>query len=62
MRNELPETAEGMHARETEHELPLGWLLLFAGLVLWGVYYFLMYTPAVSGWSQEKAYQQSIQK
>jgi hypothetical protein len=36
--------------------------MLFVGLILWGVYYFVSYTPAISGWSQEKAYQESIEK
>jgi len=53
---------EAFEARETSRKLPVGWLILFFGLVAWGVCYFLMYTPAVSGWTQEKAYQESVQK
>jgi len=53
---------EALEARETSRKLPVGWLILFFGLAAWGVYYFLMYTPAVSGWTQEKAYQESVQK
>jgi len=53
---------EAFHAKETSRKLPLGWLILFFGLIVWGIYYFIAYTPAVSGWSQEKAYQESVQK
>ncbi|MHB8882557.1 MAG: cbb3-type cytochrome c oxidase N-terminal domain-containing protein [Thermodesulfovibrionales bacterium] len=49
-------------AKETSHKLPIGWLVLFWGLILWGVYYFVTYSPAISGWTQEKAYQESIKK
>lgn len=43
-------------------KLPLGWLILFLGLIVWGIYYIIAYTPAISGWSQEKAYEESIKK
>lgn len=46
-------------AKETSHKLPIGWLILFIGLILWGIYYLISYTPAISGWSQEKAYEES---
>ncbi len=47
-------------AKATSHALPLGWLLLFWGLILFGVYYFVAYTPSISGWSQERAYTESV--
>ncbi|MBI5676748.1 MAG: hypothetical protein HZC48_13180 [Nitrospirae bacterium] len=49
-------------AKETSRKLPVGWLILFWGLIIWGIYYFVAYTPAISGWSQEKAYEESIKK
>lgn len=49
-------------AKETSRKLPLGWLILFWGLIIWGIYYFAAYTPSISGWSQEKAYEESIKK
>jgi hypothetical protein len=49
-------------AKETAHTLPVGWLILFWGLVLWGAFYLYTYTPSLGGWSQEKAYQESVQK
>lgn len=39
-------------AKETAHHLPAGWLLLFWGLIVWGVWYLWTYTPALGGWSQ----------
>jgi heme/copper-type cytochrome/quinol oxidase subunit 2 len=39
-------------APETAHELPLGWVLLFWGLIVWGIWYLWAYTPALGGWSQ----------
>lgn len=49
-------------SKETAHKLPIGWLLLFWGLILWGVFYLYLYTPSLGGWSQESAYQESVQK
>jgi hypothetical protein len=41
-------------AKETSRVLPAGWLLLFWGLVVWGVWYLWAFTPALGGWSQAK--------
>lgn len=49
-----------LEAKGTARDLPLGWLLLFWGLILFGVYYFVAYTPFISGWSQERAYTESV--
>lgn len=51
---------ENFEAKETSKKIPVGWQLLFWGLILWGIYYFISYTPAISGWSQGKAYEESI--
>ena len=53
---------EEFEAKETLGKLPLGGLVLFWALIAWGVYYFAAYTPAISGWSQEKAYEESLKK
>ncbi|MEW6714213.1 MAG: cbb3-type cytochrome c oxidase N-terminal domain-containing protein [Nitrospirota bacterium] len=53
---------EAFEAKETSRKLPVGWLILFWGLIIWGIYYFVAYTPAISGWSQEKAYEESVKK
>ncbi len=49
-------------ATATSKKIPLGWLILFWGLILWGIFYFVAYSPAISGWSQSKAYEESIKK
>jgi hypothetical protein len=47
-------------SKETLKKIPLGWQLLFWGLILWGIYYTFAYTPTLSGWSQERAYTESL--
>lgn len=39
-------------ATETSHTLPVGWLLLFFGLIVWGLWYLWAYSPWGSGWTQ----------
>lgn len=39
-------------AKETSHTIPLGWSLLFWGLIAWGAWYLWSFTPALGGWSQ----------
>jgi hypothetical protein len=58
---ELPDTADGLEAKETASKIPLGWWALFWGLIVWGVYYAWTYTPSLGGWSQSKAYDESVQ-
>lgn len=50
--NEIPDTAEAMEAKATARSLPLGWLLLYGGLILWGAAYLWLYSPATTGWTQ----------
>jgi amino acid transporter len=45
---ELEDTAQALQAKETEHAVPVGYWLLFFGLIGWGVYYFFAYV----GWDQ----------
>jgi hypothetical protein len=53
---------EDFEARETARKLPIGWLILFWGLILFGIVYTVMYTPGFGGWSQEKAYTDTTSK
>ncbi|MDO8723879.1 MAG: hypothetical protein Q7J31_16880 [Syntrophales bacterium] len=53
---------EEFEAKETARIIPAGWLMLFIGLILFGIYYVVSYTPEISGWSQEKAYEESLKK
>ncbi len=39
-------------SKETARKIPVGWALLFFGLVAWGAYYLWAYTPAFGGWRQ----------
>ena len=56
------ENIHDMEREDTKSKLPLGWLLIFVGLIAFGVYYCAAYTPQISGWSQEKAYEESLKK
>jgi hypothetical protein len=54
------DSPEAYESKETAHALPLGWVLLAVGLILWGVVYLWKYSPALGGWSQASAYEQSV--
>jgi hypothetical protein len=41
-------------SKETSHTLPRGYLVLYFGLIAWGVWYLWAYSPWGSGWSQAK--------
>jgi heme/copper-type cytochrome/quinol oxidase subunit 2 len=45
---ELDDSAESLQAKETQHWIPAGLVVLFGGLIAWGVYYFIAYI----GWDQ----------
>ena len=53
---------ESFEAKETSHTLPVGWIILFWALILWGVFYLYTYTPSLGGWSQSGAYEQSLKQ
>ena len=53
---------EDFEAKDTAHKLPIGWLVLFVGLIVWGVLYVFLYLPQISGWTQGSAYEQSLEK
>lgn len=53
---------EELEASETSRKLPVGWLILFVGLILWGIYYLAAYLPVISGWTQSGAYEQQMKK
>ncbi len=52
MAEEQMDDLEAFEAKETSRKLPVGWLLLFWGLIGWGAYYLWAYTPGLGGWSQ----------
>ena len=41
-------------AKETSHTIPVGYLILYFGLIAWGIWYAWAYSPWGSGWSQAK--------
>ena len=57
---DMEDNVEEFEAHETSRKLPAGWLLLFVGLILFCIYYYVAYTPDISGWSQAKAYEESL--
>jgi hypothetical protein len=52
MTGELADTAEALERKESAHDLPLGFVALFGGLILWGIYYLWRYSPWSTGWTQ----------
>ena len=55
------EKIEGLE-EHGDSPIPLGWWAIFWGLIIFGIVYTWLYTPSLGGWSQEKAYQESVQK
>ncbi|HMK55695.1 MAG TPA: cbb3-type cytochrome c oxidase N-terminal domain-containing protein [Dissulfurispiraceae bacterium] len=47
---------------DAARKIPRGWLLLLWGLIVWGIYYVAAYSPSFTGWTQAKAYEESIKK
>jgi hypothetical protein len=56
------DSIKDMEREDTKKRLPLGWLLLLVGLIVWGAFYIVSYTPQISGWTQEGAYLESLKK
>jgi len=50
---ELEDRVDALENKVTAHRIPLGWHLLHAGLIAWGVYYYFAFSPWFSGWTQE---------
>jgi hypothetical protein len=43
---------ESFVRNDTEKNMPIGWVILFVLLVLFGAYYIISFTPEITGWSQ----------
>lgn len=52
MENELPDSPDALEAKATAHALPIGWVVLLVGLLVWGAYYLWAYSPWSTGWTQ----------
>jgi len=48
---------EKLEAKETSRRIPAGYLVLYFGLILWGIWYVWAYSPWGSGWSQAKDFE-----
>lgn len=62
MSHDTEDRLEDMERQDTKTKMPAGWILLAAGLIIWSVYYAAMYTPQISGWTQEGAYAESLKQ
>jgi len=51
---------ESLTRQDTAHKLPIVWVLLFVGLIVWGIYYYIAYTPSIGGWTQDKEITESL--
>ena len=49
-----------MERQDTKKRLPLGWLMFFIGVIVWGVWYSLVYVP-IGTWSQGSEYDSKVQ-
>ncbi len=53
---------DGIEERqEGKKKMPLGMTILFAGLIVFGVYYLYQYSPQTTGWNQADQYQRSTE-
>ena len=46
---------------QRHNKVPRGFLLLFFGLIAWGVCYIALYTPEFSGWSQYRVLRKDVE-
>ena len=54
------EDFDGIEERQdTKKKLPIGWLSFFIGVIVWGLWYSLMYTP-IGSWSQTAEYEAKV--
>ena len=51
---------ENVSQMEANNNIPLGWLIFAIGLLVFGIYYFIAYTPQISGWNQMQQYHESV--
>ena len=51
---DLDDSSGSSTREETENKLPVGWLILFFGLIAWGAWYLWTFTPGLGGWSQAR--------
>ncbi len=47
-----------LNRKDTENNLPIGWVIFFIALIVWGIFYLYKYTPMFSSWTQNGAYEE----
>lgn len=47
--------------REEDNKIPLGWLVFYFVLIAWGIVYFFLYMPQISGWSLKGNFDRQMQ-
>jgi len=52
---------EEWERKDTKHKLPIGWLILFIGLIVWGIWYTYSFSPGTTGWTQEGEFKKSME-
>lgn len=54
---------DGIREREDgKNKMPVGMRVLFAGLIVFGLLYWYLYTPQTSGWNQTKQYEENVKQ
>ncbi|MBQ3033854.1 MAG: hypothetical protein IJD28_05710 [Deferribacterales bacterium] len=53
---------DALQRKDTAHNLPVVWVILFVSLIVWGIYYYVSYTPSISGWTQAGALEETMQE
>ena len=56
------EDIAGLENHDTARQLPLEFLLIFFGLILFGLVYLARYTPAISGWTQTQQLEEQVRE
>jgi len=46
--------------QESHNKIPVGWMAFFIGMIIFVVVYVVRFTPAISGWSFYKTYEEEI--
>jgi cytochrome c oxidase cbb3-type subunit 3 len=46
--------------QESHNKIPAGWMAFFAGMIIFVIWYVVSYTPAISGWSFYKKYEEEM--
>ncbi|MBF0566878.1 MAG: c-type cytochrome [Nitrospirae bacterium] len=48
--------------KEANKGIPVGYVVFFAGTIVWLIWYIVSYTPQISGWSQYKVFDKEMKE